>query len=102
MMGSEKRFENQVKKFLKDNGIWYVKTWSNGIQRKGIPDIIACVNGRFLGIELKAENGKPSELQKYEVMKIRESGGEAYILYPDQFETLKLIIKVILDRPKNF
>ena len=91
----EKTFENQVKQFLKDNGAWFVKTWSNGIQRKGIPDIIACVNGYFIGIELKAENGKPSELQKWNVKKIREAGGVAIVLYPDQFETFKGYIKAL-------
>ena len=92
----EKTFENQLKQFLKDNGAWFVKTWSNGIQRKGIPDIIACVNGYFVGIELKAENGKPSELQKWNIDKIRESGGIAIVLYPDQFDDFKDLIKGLM------
>ena len=92
-MAQEKQFENQVKRFLKDNGAWFVKTWSNGIQRKGIPDIIACVNGYFVGIELKAERGKPSELQLWNIAKIRESGGIGIVLYPDQFDMFKRIIK---------
>ena len=92
-MAQEKQFENQVKRFLKDNGAWFVKTWSNGIQRKGIPDIIACVNGYFVGIELKAENGKPSELQLWNIAKIRESGGIGIVLYPDQFDMFKRIIR---------
>lgn len=92
-MGSEKQFENHVKQFLEDNGVWFVKTWSNGIQRKGIPDIIACVNGYFIGIELKAANGKPSELQKWNISKIRESGGIAIVLYPDKFNDFKDMIR---------
>ena len=90
---TEKQFENKVKQFLKDNGVWFIKTWSNGIQRKGIPDIIACVNGYFVGIELKAENGTPSELQKWNIEKIRESGGIGIVLYPDQFDRFKRIIR---------
>ena len=31
--------------------------------RAGIPDIIACIKGRFIGIEVKDEGNKPSELQ---------------------------------------
>lgn len=91
---NEKTFENKVKQFLKDQNVWFVKTWSNGIQRKGIPDIIACVNGYFVGIELKAENGKPSELQKWNIEQIRKSGGIAIVLYPDQFEAFKNMIKM--------
>lgn len=89
----EKTFENQVKKFLKDEGCWTLKTWSNGIQRKGIPDLLVCCNGYFLGVELKNEVGKASELQLWNVQKIRESGGFAYVLYPSGFEEFKQIVK---------
>lgn len=92
---TEKQFENKVKAFLNDQNAWYVKTWSNGIQRKGIPDIIACVNGYFVGIELKAESGKPSELQKWNIEQIRKSGGIAGVLYPNQFDDFKKLIIAI-------
>ena len=52
-MGEEKRFEIQVKKWLKEHNAWFVKTWSNGTQRAGLPDLIICWKGRFIGIELK-------------------------------------------------
>ena len=84
-MAEEKTFENKVKKFLAEEGTWFVKTWSNGVQRSGIPDILACVNGFFVGVEVKASNGKPSELQIYNLRKIRKYGGYAVLLYPDDF-----------------
>lgn len=89
---SEKRFEEQVKKWLKEHNAWYVKTWSNGIQRAGIPDLIICWKGRFIGLELKAENGRPSELQKREVDQIKKAGGIAMILYPSGFEDFKKLL----------
>lgn len=88
-MASEKNFENKVKKWLKEHGAWYVKTWSNGVQRAGIPDLIICWKGHFLGVELKAENGRPSELQRYEIEQIRKSGGVALVLRPSGFEEFK-------------
>lgn len=88
-MASEKAFENKVKKWLKEHGAWYVKTWSNGIQRSGIPDLIVCWKGRFIGIELKAENGRASELQKHEIECIRKAGGVGMIVRPSDFEGLK-------------
>lgn len=91
-MPSEKRFEEQVKKWLKEHNAWYVKTWSNGIQRAGIPDLIICWKGRFIGLELKAENGRPSELQKREVDQIKKAGGIAMILYPSGFEDFKKLL----------
>lgn len=93
-MTKEKAFENQVKKFLKDKGCYFVKYWGGGTFTKaGIPDILGCCNGRFLGIELKADNGKPSELQLYNIRKIKEAGGIGLILYPKDFESFKELIE---------
>lgn len=91
-MAEEKNFENKIKKFLDEEGAWFVKTWSNGVQRSGIPDILACVNGYFVGIEVKASNGKPSELQIYNLRKIRESNGFPLLLYPDDFEAFQKFV----------
>ena len=85
-MAEEKQFENKVKEFLKQNGAWYVKYWAGAPYTKsGIPDILACIDGHFVGIELKSSNGRPSALQIYNVRKIRESGGAAFVLYPSAF-----------------
>lgn len=92
---SEKQFENKVKAFLKAQGCWVLKTWSNGVQREGIPDLLVCCNGYFLGVELKAENGKPADLQLWNVDKIRQAGGIAIVLYPDQFEQFKELIQYL-------
>ena len=85
----EKAFENQIKKFLKDHGAWFLKTWSNGVQRAGVPDLLACYRGKFIAIEVKAENGRASELQRYEVEQIRKAGGIAMILKPSEFDLFK-------------
>lgn len=88
-MAQEKNYENKIKKFLKEKNIWHVKYFANAFTKSGIPDILACVNGKFIAIEVKADNGKPSELQLYHQQKIKESGGKAYILYPKDFEQFK-------------
>lgn len=94
-MGEEKTFENKVKKFIEDVGGWHVKFFANGFTRSGIPDILACINGYFVAIEVKAQNGvfKKDGLQAYHIKKIRKSGGFAFILYPSGFEKFKTIIK---------
>ena len=89
-MAAEKQFENKIKKFLDSiPGIWHYKNWSGPYSKSGIPDIIACVNGKFVGIEVKAPKGKPSELQKRNIRLIRECGGLGYILYPKDFIQFK-------------
>ena len=90
---NEKRVEMKIRKELEKYNAWVLKTWSNGIQRAGIPDLIVCLNGHFVGIEVKAEKGKPSELQKYNIKKIKEAGGIAMIVYPDDFEDIKKLLE---------
>lgn len=45
-----------------------------------IPDIIACVDGRFYGFEVKTETGKPTGLQEATIRKILNAGGVAVIV----------------------
>lgn len=92
-MAQEKNFENKIKKFLEEQGCWYVKYFANRMTKSGIPDILACVNGYFVAIEVKASNGKPSELQYYHQEQIREANGISIILYPNQFDEFQDYIK---------
>ena len=96
MAGCEKNFENKVKTFLEKQGCWFLKYWGGAAYTKsGIPDILACCRGSFIGVEVKAPHGKPSELQLYNLRKIDESGGYAILLYPDDFATFKTMIELI-------
>ena len=88
-MEREKIFERRVRKYLDSIGAWHIKVWGNAFQRSGVPDIIGCIKGRFFALEIKAEKGHPSELQLYEIRKIKESGGYARVLYPKEFESFK-------------
>lgn len=91
-MAAEKNFEQKIKAMLNNNGAWFVKFFANRMTKTGVPDILASVNGYFVGIEVKAQNGHPSELQMYNVRKIRESGGFAFVVYPSGYEQLEKII----------
>lgn len=53
------------------------------------------MNGYFVAIEVKAPNGTPSELQKYNVNLINERG-YAVIVKPDQMEDLQYMICCLL------
>lgn len=96
-MASEKQFENKIKKYLKDHGAYFLKYWAGAqFTKSGVPDILACVNGYFVGIEVKAQNGKPSELQLYNIRQIRKAGGFAYVVYPSGWERLKDVLDGLL------
>ena len=92
-MASEKIFETKVKNYIESVGGWQVKFFANSMTKKGIPDVLACVNGYFVAIEVKAQNGRPSELQIYHCRKIRDAGGFAFILYPSGFDRFKAFIE---------
>lgn len=94
-MAEEKIFENKIKDFLKSKNCWFVKFFANSFTKKGVPDLLACVNGYFVAIEVKAENGKASELQKLNIDRIRSSGGVAIILKPSQFDDFKKLVDTL-------
>lgn len=96
-LAGEKNFENRLKHWLDVNGIWFVKFFANRNTRSGIPDILACVNGVFVGIEVKGPRGKPSELQLYHCRKISRAGGIAVVVWPDDFDALKVLLSRLLE-----
>lgn len=51
----ERDFQNEVIKFLKQYNIYYIKVWGGGFQKAGIPDLIICLKGKFIAVELKNE-----------------------------------------------
>lgn len=95
-MAQEKIFENKIKKYIKDNGGYCVKYFGCNYSTSGTPDILACIHGHFLAIEVKGYRGIPSELQLYKIKQIREAGGFAYVAYPTGWERLKDIIDGLL------
>lgn len=44
----------------------------------GIPDIIACIGGKFFAFEAKQPSGKLTRLQELTLAKIQAAGGAAY------------------------
>jgi hypothetical protein len=62
---------------------------------KGISDIIACVRGVFVAIELKAANGSPTPHQEIFIRKIQQTGGIGGVCY-----CLK-DVKELIDKARN-
>lgn len=96
-MAEEKQFENKVKRYLKSKEIYHFKYFGNAYSTAGILDLTLCVNGRFVGVELKAENGKTSPLQNYNIQEIQRCGGKAIVLRPSGFDKFKKLIEELLN-----
>lgn len=92
----EKDFEMQIREFLKEHGCWVVKYFGNSFSQNGVPDLLCCIAGRFVAVEVKAEGGRPTRLQEVTVQKIRDAGGMAMILYPEQFGSFKNMVLGLL------
>jgi len=73
--------------------VWYLKVVGNAVQASGVPDILLCIKGKFIAIELKRPDGTGvlSDIQQANIERIREAGGQAYVV--DSFEEFKRIIE---------
>ena len=95
-MAAEKQFENKIKAELHrrgarqgrhGGGTWFVKFFANAFTPAGIPDVLSCYRGRFLGIEVKGGSSYGlTELQKFNLKKIREAGGIGICVYPSGWQ----------------
>ena len=69
----------ETKKYLSSLGgdVFFWKEHGGPYGTSGVPDIICCYRGRFLGLEVKLPSGKLTELQKRAIAKINRAGGIA-------------------------
>lgn len=74
--------KSQIKKYLNSLGVWHFSPPANGFGRSGIPDLVCCHRGRFIGIEVKAP-GKiknTTTMQDREIEQINDAGGLALVV----------------------
>lgn len=80
----EGKVKKKVTDLLKKYRIWYFFPGNNGFGKSGIPDIVAIVNGKFVGIEVKADKTKkPTQLQVQCGNQIRAAGGYWFLVYDE-------------------
>ena len=75
----ERDFQKKVIDYLKENKIYHFKTIATN--KKGTPDIIGCYNGKFFGIECKAEKGRITDWQLRAHKDIVENGGAVIVIF---------------------
>lgn len=94
-MGAEKKFQDQCIDYLKSQKIYHINIFGNGWSGKGAPDIIACLDGRFVAFELKVKNNQMQADQIVHKNRIEKSGGVHYT--PRSIDEFKSIIKGLQD-----
>lgn len=73
-MTPEAKVKQAVRKILDEYGAYYCSPVGSAYGHSGVPDLIACYKGRFLGIECKAGGGKPTALQLKQLQAIKDKG----------------------------
>lgn len=75
----ESQVQKKIKERLERNGYWVTKLIQTSTN--GIPDIMAIKNGNVVFLEVKAEGGKPSELQLFRIEQLKKFGIFARVVY---------------------
>ena len=76
----EARVKRRVHALLAKYGAYAVNYIGGQYATSGTPDILACVRGRFIGIEVKAGTNKPTALQLGALERIAAAGGLALVV----------------------
>ena len=77
----ESTIQKQIIQWLQKCGAKVYNEHGDGYTRRGKPDIIACVQGRFVAVECKAPGENPTPLQLRELDQIRRAGGVAFVAH---------------------
>lgn len=85
----EAKVKAKIVKLLKQYGAYYFFPATHGYGRSGVPDIVCCVDGKFLAIECKAGKNKPTPLQEAEIAKIAAAGGQALVVNEDNIHAVE-------------
>lgn len=87
----EKDFQRAVLKKLRlIPESWWTKV--NDRVTIGLPDILGCVRGNFVALELKTKS-KVTKLQAHTLSRIERARGWAYVVTPHNFEQVLEYLK---------
>ena len=93
----EKKVKRKIVAILKEYGAYYFYPVTGGFGGSGVPDVIACLNGQFIGIEAKADmkKNKPTALQVKNLNQIKEAGGHALVIDANNLDHLITTLETI-------
>ena len=92
-MTPEGKVKKQVKKILDDLKAYHFSPMTAGYGRSGVPDIIVCYKGNFIGIECKSGSNEPTLLQKHNMKLIKDTQGLAFVVNEGNINELLTIMK---------
>ena len=93
MATPEKKIKQKVCVKLKELGAYYFYASTGGYGASGVPDIVACYKGKFIGIECKANGNKATALQQKHLREISMQQGVSLIIDETNIEMLEYYVK---------
>lgn len=69
--------KEDICKYLDSIGAWYCKPATYGRGKSGVPDIVACIKGKFVAIEVKRPGKVATKIQARRMDEIKAAGGIA-------------------------
>lgn len=93
MATPESKVKAKIHALLKKHKAYAVNYIGGISANNGTPDILACLNGRFIGIEAKAGKNKPTDLQTLNLKRIDEAGGLALVINEENLNQLEDILE---------
>jgi hypothetical protein len=94
-MTPEAKVKKKVVDVLKKNDAYYFFPATGGYGRSGVPDIVCCYRGIFIGIECKAGSNKPTALQEAEMQKISNAQGFVLVVNETNIEDVAILLRDI-------
>ena len=94
-MTPEKKVKTKVKSILDKVGAYHCMPATGGYGASGVPDIIACYKGNFIGIECKANGNKPTALQNKHLYNIKKAQGYSMVIDETDIDALELFLETL-------
>jgi hypothetical protein len=91
----EKKVKESIKALLKKHNVYMFTPVTGGFGTSGVPDIVLCFKGKFIGIEAKAGSGKPTALQEKNLAEIVKAGGIAVVVNENGVADLERLLEAL-------
>ena len=84
MTKPEKQVQSEIMKYIRSYGWYCIKVMK--ANENGVSDLLACVAGKFISIEVKAEKyvndpwKQASSWQKLQLARVQQAGGQATVV----------------------
>ena len=79
MPTQEQLIKKDIKSYISQIGGFWSMVQGGPYSKPGDPDMLCCVNGKFIGIEVKTPTGVVSELQMQRGQEIEDAGGVWFV-----------------------